>query len=201
MVFDIGGVLAKISRTWAAAVEHAGLVSHAPESVLGPINDYEPLNQYQAGELLLEQYLPILATDLGLSLEEARRAHDHILREPYAGTGELIAALHQRRVATGCLSNTNDTHWEVLTGPRFPNIASLEHKHASHLLGVNKPDERIFRAFEEATGFDREAVVFFEDTLANIEGARAAGWDTVAIDPHSETAAQIESALRDRNIL
>ena len=44
-------------------------------------------------------------------------------------------------------------------------------------LGTRKPEIAFFDAAAAATGFPADAIILVDDTVANIEGARAAGWD------------------------
>jgi 2-haloacid dehalogenase len=44
-------------------------------------------------------------------------------------------------------------------------------------VGVMKPELAIYRHHEKAFGLDPAAILFFDDSPANVEGARAAGWN------------------------
>lgn len=191
--FDLGGVLAHVAHTWAEACEDASVPFNLSADIaLGEAPPFEP---YQAGQIDTETYVCELAAYLQLSHEEARKAHLHILLKPTLATGEIVNALNQTELLTSCLSNTNELHWPELTGPRFPNIEALKLKVASQNLGVSKPDIAIFRKFEEITGTEAGEILFFEDTLINIEGARQAGWNVVAINPREPQADQIRAGL------
>jgi FMN phosphatase YigB (HAD superfamily) len=48
---------------------------------------------------------------------------------------------------------------------------------------------------ERATGHGPEEILFFDDLPENIDGARAAGWRAVLIDPDGDPAAQVMTAL------
>jgi HAD superfamily hydrolase (TIGR01509 family) len=118
---------------------------------------------------------------------------------------QLIDDLHARGLHTGVLSNTNACHWRQLVsgehGPaKFPTVEKARHVHASHLLGLIKPDRAIFERFCAVTGFGPEEVVFFDDMAENVEGAIATGWDAVPIDHTGDTASQIRMHLRMRGI-
>ena len=65
------------------------------------------------------------------------------------------------------------------------------HAHASHLLGVAKPDPRIFTAFGNATGFPPSSILFFDDRKENVLGAGRAGWHARQIDHAGDTASQL----------
>ncbi len=115
----------------------------------------------------------------------------------------VIAAIDAAGIATGALSNTSEPHWADLRGPqsRYPTVARLRHAVASHLARVLKPDVRIYRAFEAASGISGDRVLFFDDLPQNIEAARAVGWHAERIDPTADTAAQLMAALRRHGVL
>ncbi|MEO1535088.1 MAG: HAD-IA family hydrolase, partial [Planctomycetota bacterium] len=78
---------------------------------------------------------------------------------------------------------------------RFPVARLLEHRHASHLLGIAKPDAGIYARFESETGYDGSEILFFDDLAENIEAARERGWHAEQIDHTGDTAEQVARCL------
>jgi glucose-1-phosphatase len=203
--FDWGGVILRICRNWAEGCAAAGL--EVREGLDDPAlisARREVGRRYQAGEIDCGTFDRELAAAMGgrYSPEEVRRVHDAWLIEEYPGVAEVVARLVQTPgVETGVLSNTNAGHWRRHmpgangSAPHFPTIGRLKHRHASHLLGAAKPDEVIYRLFEEQSGFDGDAVLFFDDLAENVETARSIGWRAERIDPAGDTAAQIAGHL------
>ena len=132
-------------------------------------------------------------------VRKTAKVHHAWIIEPYAGTAALISEIQAAGIRTACLSNTSHSHWGPLL--EDPAIASLDVHHASHLLGLHKPEAAIYRAFEDAVGLSGKEIVFFDDLKDNITAARAADWDAIQIDHASETAPQIRSALEQRGVL
>jgi HAD superfamily hydrolase (TIGR01509 family) len=83
----------------------------------------------------------------------------------------------------------------------MPFFARLDHRHASHLLRLEKPDPRIFTAFEREVGRRGAEIAYFDDLADNCAAARAAGWRVCQVDPRRETVPQIQEALRAWEIL
>jgi glucose-1-phosphatase len=164
------------------------------------------------------------------SPEEIERIHAAWLLREYDGVAEIVARLHATpTVETALLSNTNPHHWsrrhEAGSGhasrgdgssvdalavhaeraqarrPHFPTAGTLRHQHASHLLGVAKPDARIYEEFARRVGRRPEEILFFDDLPDNIATARSLGWDAVQVDHTGDTAAQISAELARRSIL
>ena len=68
-------------------------------------------------------------------------------------------------------------------------------------MGLVKPDQSIYAAFEEATGRTPAEIVFFDDLSPNIDAAIERGWDAVRIDHRRETASQLRAALHERGLI
>lgn len=198
--FDLGGVLAHVNLTWAGAMRRAGFHPTVPDG--GKLEDCLAFMSFQNGDLNVRHYLEELAGFLKISSDQALAVHDGILDRPVEGTFEIIQALNQMNLVTACLSNTNAPHWDVLTNPnRFPNIARLKLKRASHLYGVSKPDELVFRVFENDAGAQPREILFFEDNFANVQAAIQFGWNPIQINPNLPQAPQILAGLVKHHVL
>ena len=158
VVFDLGGVLVQIAHSWAEAHALAGFDPHHPILVAPDFERarIEHSGAHQLGRLASPDYYRLKA-------EASRGAYapadiERIIAvwsgAEYPGVSAVIDALDAARVATAALSNTNAAHWQRLDGtPEYPTVGRLRHRYASHLLGVVKPDPRIYAAFSAATGF------------------------------------------------
>ena len=202
IVFDLGGVVVRICRSWGEGVRAAGLDER-------PILDEESDKQrrrklsyeYQCGRMTCDDYFVAIADGLGgaYSPAEVERVHDAWILGEYPEIASLVRGLLDGGRALGVLSNTSHSHWgSLVTMPAIEPI--VERRHASHLLGLCKPDPAIYRAFEHEAGWPGERIVFFDDLPENVEAAKAAGWDAVRIDHEGHTAEQIRGALSDRGL-
>jgi putative hydrolase of the HAD superfamily len=104
------------------------------------------------------------------------------------------------------LSNTNHAHWRRLAPPahveaiEYPTPRMVRHLHASHLMGLSKPDEAIYREFSRRTGFAPERIVFFDDMEENIIAAQRTGWKAVQVDHAGDTVAQMSRVLESMGV-
>lgn len=202
--FDWGGVILRICRSFAEGVRAAGLDLRDgfDEGELYDIRRVAAV-EYQVGRLGEREFFEAVSRSMrgAYSAEEIALVHDAWLLGEYPGARELVADIHGRDgVRTGMLSNTNARHW-ARREHDFPTAGTLHHQHASHLLGLAKPDAAIFRAFERETGFAGPEIVFFDDLADNVEAARGAGWRAVLIEHEGDTAAQMRAALVDLGVL
>lgn len=202
VVFDLGGVLARICHTW----EEVARTSHIPCTLdpegHSPLTSIPEFDGYQAGILPLPVYLRALAHFTGCDPRDALRMHNGILVEPYPGSEELVTDLAKTGIGTGCLSNTNEPHWvDLALNGRFPAIVRLERKMASHLVGINKPDPAIFRLYAETHGARPEEIVYFDDNGPNVQSAKEVGFEAHQVDPHGDPPAQMRGILEGLGIL
>jgi HAD superfamily hydrolase (TIGR01509 family) len=167
-----------------------------------PLDALPGFAEYQSGEWDEERYLPSLAMSLGIEPSEAARAHNAILIEPYPGAHELVCEIEESGIRTAVLSNTNTLHWTSLVDPvRFPTVARIALKMASHEVGFSKPDPRIFQHAAEFFGFAPGRVAFFDDSPANVEAANSVGWEGCWIDPFGDPSAQMRRWLKQAGFL
>jgi FMN phosphatase YigB (HAD superfamily) len=211
VVFDIGGVLARIRANWYDCAVAAGL---EPDRKLreGGMNAFPLFDPFQKGTASQDRYIAELSQLLECDLEKAALAHNEILVEPFRGTEQIVDALNEQEIGTACLSNTNEMHWRILDDPElYPNIAKLQLKVVSHLVGALKPSPEIYADFERLAGSrmenERESeepepveIVYFEDHPDYVQAAIERGWDAVLIKQFIHPEDQIRSALTERGI-
>jgi putative hydrolase of the HAD superfamily len=200
--FDLGGVLIRICRSWREGCLAAGLPLRL-ESIEDPssANGRKEISRlYQTGRMSTDQYWQELSasTDNLYTPHEIERIHYAWLLSEYEGVSDVIDAIHAANIKTACLSNTNHAHWVRMD--EFPAVMKLHHRHASHELGLAKPDAAIYREFERLTNSRREEILFFDDLPENVETAKSIGWQCVQIDPNTRTDTQILAALRKNGV-
>ena len=229
VVFDLGGVIVRIHHSWQHAAAAAGVRgatnsahdlarAHAPNSTSDAAPNSTPHSMFdptlhRAGDfrtLVSEQQRGILShddfcsgvsqlTSGVLSAQDVERIHTAVIVGAYDGVEKLVLQLNKRGLSTACLSNTNHQHWQFMHSMAAFN--AIQHRHASHLFQLEKPNQAIFRAFESATQARSCDILYFDDLADNIAAATQAGWRAILIDPHSETVPQIRRALATHGVL
>lgn len=207
VVFDLGGVLVRVARTWEEAHARAGLAAPPAidDALRADLRRHTAL--HELGEIELEELARRVARASAgrYTTEDFLAMYAALCMEEMPGAAAVFDAIERAGLQTGILSNTNASHWARLVnevgGPaEYPALLRARHRHASHLLGLRKPDRRIFHAFEERVGHRGADVLFFDDREENVVGAREAGWRAEAIDPDQPTTPQIFAALRAHGV-
>lgn len=193
--FDLGGVLARIRRTWQACADAAGVKTGLRETEVYDLSDFVLFDAFQLGSLASPDYLEKLSSYLMVSQNDAKAVHNAILEAPYEGTAELVQDLKAAGHSTACLSNTNSLHWEILNSETYPSIQGLDFKMVSHTIGLLKPEPAVFRRFDLEAETTPGQVVYFDDHEGNVLAAKKHGWNAILVDHLGDPATQMREAL------
>lgn len=93
----------------------------------------------------------------------------------------LLDELASRGVVLGCISN-DIAEWSRARRIRHGLDRRIAHWTVSGEVGARKPEERIYRAFLESSGFAPEEVVIVDDRAKNVDAAAALGLQTILVD-------------------
>lgn len=178
--FDLGRVLVRICNDWRHAAEIAQLPIELPH-----IDDQtrqklrEVIYDCERGRMAQEEFCRRAAETFGIDAAHVSAISDIYLTGVFAGTEELLAELAAAGYATACLSNTSAHHWRIMFengDPVYEPLRHLQHRFGSQLIGARKPDPAIFAHVEKSLDVNGEQVIFFDDMIENVEGARQRGW-------------------------
>ena len=210
VVFDLGGVLIRIARSWKDAHLLAGFDDKHPSLVHQGLAKQDPLlaRQHMSGTIDLNEWATAIkeSSDHNYSVDDAIRIMDAWIIAEYPKIRNVIDTIHNAGVDTAVLSNTTARHWQLLgvadgSFPNYPNLAAIHQLHASHLLGHVKPDAEIYESFTKTANLGNARILFFDDTMLNIDAARHYGWAARHIDHTGDTAQQMLTALTHHRII
>ncbi len=111
---------------------------------------------------------------------EVRMWHDrwHDIATPVLWeTVRLRDALRARGVPVFSLTNFGRHSFEAAL-PRLPFLAQFDRQYVSGVLGVSKPDPRIYEIVEQDCGIAPGRLLFTDDRADNITVAARRGWRT-----------------------
>jgi putative hydrolase of the HAD superfamily len=120
-------------------------------------------------------------TRISDALQE-ENARNSLWRVVHADTPEVLATLRARGFRLGVVSNADGRVPAALAAQGLAEHFSVIID--SHLVGVEKPDPRIFRLALDGCGAGPEETLFVGDIYEiDIVGARSAGLDALLLDP------------------
>jgi FMN phosphatase YigB (HAD superfamily) len=191
LLFDLGGVIIDIEfeRVWQSWARDAAC---PVESIRRSIGQDETYLRYECGEILLADYFAYLRGAMSVSLtdEQLLAGWNEIFVGEMPGIATVLRDL-EPRIPLYAFSNTNRAHEEVWS-VRFADVLKPFQKvFVSSTIGLRKPDRASFDHVVGEVGVPASSILFFDDTMENVVGARAAGLHAA----HTRSTAEIVAAL------
>lgn len=191
MLFDFGGVIIEIDfdRVFARWAQ----LAHADAArVKARFSHGDAYQRFEIGAIGAAEYFDSLRHDLDIDLDDAAFADgwQRVLGPEIPATVAALRRL-EPRVPLYLFSNTNALHYETWSARHAAALAPFRRQFLSFRMGMRKPDRDAFEAVARAIAVAPERILFFDDTVANIEGARAAGLRAV----HAPTAEDVAHAI------
>jgi len=178
VLFDLGNVVLEVDfrrtfRHWAgsAGVDESHLHQHWSLD--------EAYAAHETGRLEFEEYIEALSDRLGitLSLDQWMDGWNDLFVGPYENVLERLRTLNGT-IPMYAFTNTNPTH-EAVWRNRYPEaLGHFEEIFVSSTIGLRKPDVDAYEWVAAAMSLAPEEILFLDDTLENVEGARTAGLQT-----------------------
>ncbi|HZZ28537.1 MAG TPA: HAD family phosphatase [Pirellulales bacterium] len=179
--FDLGNVLCFFSRP--QEIRQVSQLSGVPEDKVKDvlIGSHAILWPYERGELNDEQFHAEFCRLTGSQPElAALLAADSEIFTLNTELLPLVANLEDSQIPLGLLSNICPSHWRTVTDGRYGILPGAFKKFAlSYQIGVQKPDEKIYRRATELAGVPPQQIFFIDDIAKNVAAAQHFGWDAV----------------------
>jgi len=142
----------------------------------------------------LGRYLELVLEGVGVTDDATLRAMAEwrarynppvgIFNTPEPAAATALAAAREAGLATGVISNSNGSIASILGS--FGFLPYLDFVLDSFVVGVEKPDPRIFRMALERAHVDAHDAVYVGDLYSiDVLGARSAGLSAILLDPGS----------------
>ena len=192
LLFDLGGVVIDIDlgrafTRWAAA---AGMPVETIRSRFAFDAAYE---RHERGEIQADEYFAALRSSLQVDLSNAEFSEGWtaIYLGEVPGIRTVLSTL-EGRLPLYAFTNSNPTHQTFWASRYAEVLTSFRRVFVSSEIGVRKPEPAAFAAIAAAIDVPLERILFFDDTLANVEGALAVGMPAVDVRSLDDIANAIE---------
>ena len=196
LYFDLGRVLLHFSvdRMCRQMAELAGI---EPAAVRSAVFESDLQNRYERGEITGPEFHEAFCRATGTRTDYAAlTAAGNDIFELNVSMLPVVCQLRAAGHRLGILSNTCEGHWEHCLA-RYRVLAEDFQVYAlSYRIGAVKPHPEIYREAARLAGVRPEEIFFTDDLEANVDGARAAGFDAV----HYTSTQQLAADLRARSI-
>jgi glucose-1-phosphatase len=182
LLFDLGRVVLDIdfNKTLVCWAGHAGCdVAH----LVGRFSSHDEIyRRHEKGEISDAEFFASLRTLLGVKLSDAQflEGWNALFTGEIPGIAPLLTRA-ARRLPLYAFSNTNRPHVEHFSQAYADVLGHFREIFLSSSIGLRKPDAAAFDHVVEAIGIPAARILFFDDLIENIEGARARGLTAVHV--------------------
>lgn len=192
LLFDLGGVI--VGLDWNRCFERWAAASGTePARIRARYSFDSAYERHERGEIGELEYYRSLRDSLGIELSQAEWAEGWaaIFTDEIAPVTRLVARVKDR-VPVYAFSNTNVAHHRTWSRRFAPALAHFREVFVSCDLGARKPERESFHRVARRIGVEPPGILFFDDTPANVEGAQAAGLQSVLV----RSPGDVERALQ-----
>lgn len=174
VLFDLGGVLERVA---AAPKVEAWTSGRIPSSEFWSTwLSAESVRDFETGRISPDTFALRGVQELGLPIAPSEFLDDfrEWLAGPYPGARDLVLEVRSRGFRTASFSNSNAIHWPIMERHQG-TLELFDANFPSHRLGLCKPDVEAFEKVVKLLAVPANAILFLDDNLVNVEGARRAG--------------------------
>jgi epoxide hydrolase-like predicted phosphatase len=203
VVFDLGGVLIDLHSDEAGRelMEQYGL---SPQSFARLTRSSFESNPRSVTELAMlgkietSTYLEAFLRECSVKNPERLRENRlSVVGRERKDVLTIVQYLKQAGLKCCVLSNTIALHWERLSSAReYCCLGLFDHIFASHLIGCAKPEKETFSFVANALKVQMSECLLVDDTLLNIERAKALGWRGILFTSKAQLHRDVSDLLQ-----
>jgi putative hydrolase of the HAD superfamily len=175
IVFDFGNVVAFFSHR-RAAEQLAAYTDLPAEAIFASVFGGQLEDDYEAGRITTAEFMGLVRETCRLHCTDAQFAAayaDIFTANP--DTCALIPRL-KSRYRLLLLSNTSELHADQFRRQFAATLGLFDHLVLSYEIGLRKPDPKLYDHCRRLAARAASECLFLDDLPANVEGARARGW-------------------------
>lgn len=181
LLFDLGRVVIDfdLQRTLLA---WAGAAGCDPADIVAKFVRDDMFWRYETGMISDADFFASLRTSLGVDLSDAQLVDgwNATFIGEMPGIAPLLARAAQR-LPLYAFSNTNRAHVGYLSQHYAEVLAHFREIFLSSAIGLRKPHAAAYDHVVGAIGIPASRILFFDDLIENVEGARACGLAAVHV--------------------
>ena len=193
LLFDLGRVVIDfdIQRTAEHWAREAGC---APADIAARFVRDDFFWSYETGKIDDTEFFSGLRTSLGIELTNAQllEGWNATFIGEMPGIAELLTRA-ARHLPLYAFSNTNPAHAAYFSQNHAEALRHFRTLYLSSTIGLRKPHAQAYDHVVKAIGVPAGRIVFFDDMIENVEGARARGLQAVHVTSSADVATVLDA--------
>ena len=198
VLLDLGGVVLDIDfhRVFASWARDSGVDKSLFYDQWTLDDAYK---QHEVGEISFQEYSAHMSNTLGVSMADAcwQKGWNALWVGVYESVIELLPQL-AKHYTLCAFSNTNATHAASFKHLFGTELSHFDMIYLSQEVGRRKPDTQAFLTVCNRMGYAPKDVVFLDDTLENVTGAKDAGLEAHYTRGEAVVADRLSKLLRSQ---
>lgn len=191
LLFDLGGVVIDIdfNRVFAQWAKYSDSSANQIKSKFTFDHHYEA---HERGEISSQAYFDSLRNSLDIDIPDAafEDGWNFIFKGEFPGISTLLNRLKDT-YPLYAFTNSNPVHQSVWSKKYAKTLSHFQVVYNSSDIGKRKPEPEAFEFIAESIGVKLYEMIFFDDSIENIIGARKVGLNTV----HVRSIADVERSV------
>jgi putative hydrolase of the HAD superfamily len=202
VVFDFGGVLITpiTDRISEVAARHGVTMGELLHVLMGPPDvstDDHPWHRAERGEIAVQGFQQLVepwAAEAGIKLtgDEFDIILDGVFKV-HEGIVQRIIELRAEGITTALLTNSFKEFRDHIE--KHVDFGIFDLVIDSSEVGHRKPEPAIYELTAKRLGLAPERILYLDDFIANVIGAREAGWDAIHVTGPEQAIAALDEAL------
>jgi len=196
VLFDLGGVVLGSPLHAIARFERdRGITPGFVNRVVATTGPTGAWSRLERGELAMLEFFDVFGDECARAghAVDARAMMElvHLESQPRPAMLEAIRRIRAAGLRAGAVTN----NWATPGEPTRPIAEHFDVFIESCVVGVRKPDPRIYEIACREIGHAPEAAIFLDDIGANLKSARAFGLTTIKVDDPEPALRELEELL------